>query len=74
MAEDAAQRGCALRGAQRFEVVQFAPAEHEHAASTQVRVEAGQREPRLLRVRNGDAALEACGSGEKLEIERARLG
>ena len=66
----AVRSGCS----QRLEIADFALAEHEHAAAAQVGVEARQRQPGFLRVRNGDVAVEPVAAGEQLEIERAGIG
>ena len=59
-------------GVERLEIPDLALAEDEDAAAAQVGVEPREREPGLLRVRNGDVAVEAVGAGQQLEVERAR--
>ena len=52
-----------------LEVADLALAEHQDAALAQVGVEARQRQPGLLRVRDGDAAIEPLAAGQQLEVE-----
>jgi hypothetical protein len=47
----------------------FALTEHQHAAGSEVLVEARQREPGLLDVRQRDAAVEAGGARQQIEVE-----
>ena len=69
----ASARG-AIRGAERLDVADLALAEHEHAAAVQVGVETRQREAGLLRLRDGDPALErrrrpaSSSSGEDARV------
>ena len=64
----------ALGGVERLEIADLALAEDEDAAAAQVGVESREREAGLLRVGDGDAAVEAVGAGQQLEIERAGVG
>src|SRR4030095_2461176 len=72
--EHAPEDGRAVRRRQTLEEPYFAATKYQDPPAAQIRVEARKREARLLNVRDGNAAVDAIGAGEELDVELTRVG